>query len=226
MTRHVKTPVFLFITVFLSAIMLSGCIIHVGASTAKADYQIGDDYSTVNKSLTIDEGKTVGDVSAVNGTLTVKDNVSAEDISGVNGSVSIGKNVFAESASTVNGRLRAQSNFVVAENVSSVNGGIFLNPNSTVGGKLETVNGQIDLDGVHVKKDIVSVSGNIHLSGNTHVEGDIVYQWNKGNSNYNNRLPLLKISESVKLDGNIILERPVDLVLKDESLNSKVIRNY
>jgi len=206
--------------------MLSGCIIHVGSSKANAEYAFGSDHSSVNKSLTISKGKSIGDASSVNGRLTIEDDVKADDISSVNGSLIIGRNVQAEEISTVNGKLRAESNLFVKEDVSSVNGSIELASNSTVEGKVETVNGSITLDGVRVKDDIETTNGSIYLSGNTTVEGDIVYTWNKNNSQYKGRYPTLSIDDGVSISGNIILHRPVDLKFEDANLEQKVIKKY
>ena len=226
MSKHVAKPVFTFITVILCSIVLTGCIIHVGSGKATASTAWGDDYSSVNKSLTIGEGKTVGDVSAVNGRLRIENNVSADDISSVNGRLSIGDNVSAADVSTVNGKLSAGKNLVATGDVSSVNGGIYLEQGSRVENDVTTVNGTIELDSVEVQRNIETVNGTISLMGTTSIKGDIVYRWNKSNSKYKGRNPVLEIGEDATVNGSIILERPVDLEFANDGLNEKVIRKY
>lgn len=226
MSRHVKTPVYGFMVCFVTVIMLSGCIVHVGANSGSAEFEFDSDYSSVNKSLTISSGKHVGDASSVNGRLTIEDDVVAEDISSVNGSLKIGKNVRADEVSTVNGKLRADENLFVKGDVSSVNGSISLSSDSTVEGNVETVNGRIGLDSVMVQENIETVNGSIYLSGKTVVEGDIIYAENNNNRQYKGRYPELKVDEDVRITGNIILYRPVDLFLENKDLEDKLIKKY
>lgn len=226
MSKRIRKPVFTFMGGFVLLIMLSGCIIHVGATKGDVDMEWGSDYSSVNKSLTISEGKEVGDVSAVNGSLTIRDNVTADDISSVNGSVKIGDNVSAKEITTVNGRLSAGKGLKVSGEVGSVNGTITLSENSVIEGELSTVNGTLELSGVTVAQNIETVNGSIDLDNASIVKGDIVYRWNKGNSKYKGRNPVLKISEDSIVEGRIILERPVDLEFENRDLESKVVKKY
>jgi DUF4097 and DUF4098 domain-containing protein YvlB len=208
----------------MSVILLAGCIVHLGASKVNAQVSIDDDYSSVNKSLTVGEGKTIGDASAVNGTLTIEDNVTAKDVSSVNGRLYVGDNVTVDELSSVNGNLSAGHGLLANRNVSTVNGKIELREKSLVKGNVSSVNGKMEIDGVDIQKNIETVNASIELSGNTHVQGDIVYKRKNNNNSYNNRNPVLRIRKGVRIDGNIILEGPVDLEFDDESLQSKVIK--
>jgi predicted acyltransferase (DUF342 family) len=226
MTQHVQKSVFTFMFTFASIILLAGCFVHVGESKANPSIGDGKDYSSVNKSLTISEGRSVGGASSVNGSLTLEDNVTAGEVSSVNGRLRVGDNVTVEELSTVNGRLTAGTNLVVNGEVSTVNGKIELSDPSLVKGDVTTVNGNIELDGVVVERNIETVNASIELNGDTHVQGDIVYNENRSNYSYNRKNPRLTIESGVKVDGDIILEREVDLDIADAETRSKVIEKF
>lgn len=231
MSKTIQNPIIKVVAAVSSVILLGGCIMHVGANkanaSAAASYSYGDDFSSVNKSLTISEGKSVGNASSVNGSLSLSDNVTAARVSSVNGRLKVGENVSADELSTVNGKLTAGQNLRVGGDVTTVNGKIELNRGSEIEGNVSSVNGKMELTGVLVEQNIETVNASIELSGNTLVKGDIVYKYNKKNkySNYN-RNPVLRIDSDVIVRGNIVLEREVDLEFENESLLDKVVRNY
>lgn len=226
MTQQVRRPVLTFIAAIMSVILLAGCIVHVGASKANTSVSFDQDYSSVNKALTIGEGKTIGDASAVNGRLTIEDNVNAQDVSSVNGRLSVGDNVTVNELSTVNGKISAGKGLVANNDVSTVNGKIELNEKSVVKGNVSSVNGKMELDGVDIEKNIETVNASIYLTGNTRVHGDIIYKRRNNNNSYTKRNPVLRIDKGVTIDGNIILEGPVDLEFDDKSINDKVIERF
>jgi DUF4097 and DUF4098 domain-containing protein YvlB len=226
MTQQVRRPVLTFILAVMSLILLAGCIVHVGSGKANARISLDSDYSSVNKSLTIPEGKTIGDASAVNGRLSVEDNVTAEDVSSVNGRLSVGNNVSLDDLSSVNGKLSAGHGLLANGDVSTVNGKIVLHEKSVVKGNVSSVNGKMEIHGVDIERNIETVNANIELSGNTKVQGDIIYKRRNNNSNYNKRNPLLSIKKGVVIEGDIIIEGPVDFDFDDKSLHDKVIKKY
>ncbi len=227
MTKPVQKSITTFFMAFFSIVMLGGCIVHVGSGKANASIDGYGNYSEVNKSLRISEGRTVGDVSSVNGGLTIEDNVVAEDVTSVNGRLRVGENVTVDELSTVNGRLSAGEGLTANDDVSTVNGKIDLNANTTVKGNVSTVNGNIDLTSVLVEKNLETVNASILLSGNTHIKGDIRYNGkNRNNDRWNKNNPKLTIEKGVKVDGQIIIEQEVDFDFADESMMDKVVRNY
>lgn len=225
MTKQVRRPVITFIFSVMTVILLAGCIVHVGANKANANISFGEDYSSVNKSLSIGEGKTIGDASTVNGKLSLADNVTAQEVSSVNGRLVVGESVNVDELSTVNGKLSAGKNFTSKGDVSTVNGKIELVKDSVVKGNVRSVNGKIDIDGVDIHQNIETVNGNVELNGNTRVRGDIIFERRNKNS-YNKRSPVLRIEKGVQVDGNIILESPVDIEFEDEDLKNKVITKF
>lgn len=231
MITQIKRPVYTFIGISLFSIFLSGCIVHVNAKDADWDYEKGSessysgDISSTNKSVKVGEGRSVENISSVNGSVKVSDDVSAEDISSVNGKVSIGDNVSADSVESVNGQVKIGSGFKSRGQVSTVNGGIRIDNDSSVGGAVSTVNGSIRLEGVIVGKDISTKNGSVTLKDGSVVKGDIHFEPISKN-NYNKRRPTLYISADSVVEGNIILDRPVDLELENPDLADKVKRNY
>jgi DUF4097 and DUF4098 domain-containing protein YvlB len=121
----------------------------------------------------------------------------------------------------VNGQIKIGEGFVAKEGVSAVNGQIVIQEQGQIGGGLATVNGNILLNSVVVEKDIVSVNGNVKLKDGSLVKGDIHFR-KSSNKNY----PVLYISADSNVQGDIILERPVELELENKSLESKVKRLY
>ena len=227
MTKPIQKSISTFFVAFFSVVMLGGCIVHVGASKANANVDGYSNYSEVNKSLRISEGRSVGNVSSVNGSLTIEDNVVAEEVSSVNGRLRVGENVTVDELSTVNGSLTAGEGLTSNHSVSTVNGKIDLSDKSMVKGNVSTVNGSIDLTGVVVEKDIETVNASISLSGNTHIMGDIIYKDNnRGKNKWKSKNPTLTIEKGVKVDGKIIVEREVDFDFADSSMMDKVVRKY
>lgn len=228
MTRHEKKPVYTFLGTILSIILLAGCVVHVGADESErtnSSWSDGQSYSEINKSIRISDGENVGNVSSVNGSLTMGDKVSAEKVTSVNGRLQVGTGASVNELSTVNGSLSAEAGLRARGNVSTVNGSINLHDDSEVGGSVSTVNGSIKLKGVSIDENIETVNGSIHLEDNTVVRGDITFHWNKNNT-YKGNNPTLTIDSSSTVEGNIYLERPVDLDFADESLKNRVVKNF
>jgi DUF4097 and DUF4098 domain-containing protein YvlB len=225
MRNQMRKPVFTFVGSVVSIILLAGCVVHVGAGENSNSWSDGKNYSEVNKSISIGDGKTVGNVSSVNGGLKLGDNVDAGKVSSVNGRLRVGSDARVDELSTVNGSLSSDEGLRSAGDVSTVNGSIKLKHNSNVGGTVSTVNGSINLEGVSIEKNIETVNGSIYLEDNTSVNGDIVFQWNKRN-NYQGKDPKLVIESGSIVEGQIILQRPVELDIEDKSTLDKVVEDF
>ncbi|MBT1451835.1 hypothetical protein KJ365_13160 [Glaciecola sp. XM2] len=226
MTKRMKLPVYGFIGIIAATLILTGCIIHVGASDGKGAYTYtdGDDYTSTNKSVKVAKGLTVGEVSSVNGSLSLDDNVTAEEVSNVNGRIRIGDNVTVESVSIVNGSINIGEGFSASEDVSTVNGNINIEQNSNVGASITTVNGDVDLDNVTVAENIVTVNGDIALLNGTIVEGDVRFERKPQRNNRSNRPPTLKVDASSQIRGAIIIYDEVNFEFADPTLMDKVQR--
>lgn len=230
MIKQIQKPVFTFTAILASSIILSGCIVHVNAKDygQEARYEASSDgYSSTNKRVNVPDHTKTGEVSSVNGKLTMGDHVTAGKVSNVNGKIDIGEHVQVASVKSVNGKIAIGEHFSAVDDVTSVNGGIQISEESEVGGDISTVNGSIKLSGVKVSQNLVTKNGSVYLNDGSHVEGDIIFQEvNKQNYSWGNKMPSLKIDESSKVDGYIILKREVNLDIENTALLSRVKREY
>lgn len=227
MNNSSQKPIYSMLIATFTLILLAGCIMQVDANTtSKKSIADGDDFSSVNKSLTVKSGQLIGSASSVNGSLTIGDNVQANKITSVNGRLRVGENVTATELSSVNGKLSAGEGLRVSDDVTTVNGKIELNQNSEVNGKVASVNGTIELKNVEVGRNVQTINGNVYLSDNTMVEGDIVFGSKNGKNYYNGPDPVLSIESGSDVKGSIILRRPVDLEIEDADLRDKVVIDY
>jgi DUF4097 and DUF4098 domain-containing protein YvlB len=150
------------------------------------------DYTTVNKSVRIDEGEFVGDIESVNGAINVGADAVAKSIRAVNGAIKISEDVKIE------------------RNVQAVNGAIKLAQGADVGGNVETVNGTIRVQASAVAGDVETVNGDIRLLAGTLVEGSVLVKKPSGWSS--NRKPVkVELGEDVQVYGDLIFEHPVEL---------------
>jgi len=125
----------------------------------------------------------------------------------------------------VNGQIKIGESFISTGDVSTVNGQISIQEKGLVGGEISTVNGSITIENVVVEQNLSTVNGNVKLKDGSVVKGDIHFH-GTNKKNYNNKYPTLYISADSKVEGDIILERPVELKLENKSLESKVKRLY
>jgi DUF4097 and DUF4098 domain-containing protein YvlB len=228
MINQIRRPIYSFIGITFISFTLSGCIIHVNAKSEgwNADTALySSDVKSTNKSVKVGAGRTVQDVGSVNGSVVIQDKVTAARVSTTNGSINLGDDVKVDSVGSVNGQIEIGEGFVAEQNVSSVNGQIKIQEQGQIGGELSTVNGNISINDVIVEKDIVTVNGNVALRDGSLVKGDIYFS-GRSNQKYNKNYPVLYISANSNVEGDIILERPVKLVLENESLISRVKRLY
>jgi DUF4097 and DUF4098 domain-containing protein YvlB len=201
----------------------SGCVIQVGGAEREGNV------SSIFGQLEVSEGKTVKDVSSVNGGVELQDHVQAQRIDSVNGTIAVGDFVSVYSMHTVNGDIEAGHNLQVSQDVRTINGGVDLKYDSLVSRDIETINGDIALDDVRVGGNIETQNGNVSLSNQTQVTGDIVFHprdkdsWSwAGEQN----IPELSIDTGSSVQGRIILEREVKLNFVDPELQERVIRRY
>lgn len=175
-----------------------------------------DGASSVNGSVTVGDGATVtGSVSTVNGKVRVGDDAKIGDASTVNGALTLGTNVTAGGLETVNGSISVGEGAEIDGEVSAVNGGITLEQGSTVASHVSNVNGSIELVGAEVRGNVTTTNGGVHLSDKSVVKGDILIEkpsfWSFGDS----KKPRIIIGPGSVVEGNIVLEREVDLYISE-----------
>ncbi|MFC4701220.1 hypothetical protein ACFO4O_13690 [Glaciecola siphonariae] len=227
MTKQIKLPVFAFMALVSSSLLLAGCVIHVGASDDKGGYSYAKErnYSSTNKSVKVAQGVSAGNVSSVNGSVKVEDNASVEEVSNVNGRISIGENVTAADVSVVNGKVSIGKGFTGQGNIETVNGQIKIDSDSSVTGNIETVNGDIELEGVSIGGSVSSTNGDISLLDGSVVNGDVIFEGRPNkNKSWRNKAPTLKVDAGSTIKGKIIIYKDVDFDFADSALMSKVER--
>lgn len=172
-----------------------------GSISVGADAVVTGNLKTVNGTIRIDAGAQVGKASTVNGGLRVSENVRAENLSTVNGSVKVGAGTIIDGdVAAVNGRITLERGASVSEGISNVNGQMELS-GATVGGNVETVNGDIELaDQSVVRGDII-------------VEKPGGWSWGKGKR----RKPRIVIGPGSRVEGEIYVEREVELYISDSA---------
>lgn len=190
-------------------------------------------YGNIDKvmgSAVVGSGEQYGDISLVNGSVQMASNSSAKDVTLVNGSIDIRHDVQLDSAETVNGSIAAGRNFKVVSSLSTVNGDIDAADNAQVGGDISTVNGDITLNSAEVEQNISTVNGDIKLTGNTVVKGDVVFKKRGKKKSFfgwsNDNKPSLHIAADAVVEGQIILEQPVDLDLANPDMQAKVVERF
>ena len=198
----------------MKQLMLLGATLVASAALAGAP-----DVSRVNGSISIDPHEEAGDVSTVNGSIKVGDHATVEEVSTVNGRIELGSEVRAKSLSTVNGDLSVGTHTHVSGSASTINGGLMLETAADVGGELSSVNGKIQLEAAHVGSGIKTVSGDIDIGRDSHVEGGLLVEKNRYSwfSKSPSRVPVIVVGPGATVSGTLKFELPVKLYVSDRA---------
>jgi DUF4097 and DUF4098 domain-containing protein YvlB len=211
-------------TLLAAAIICSGVF-----SSSAANSRYGN-IDKVMGSAVVNSDEHYGNVSLVNGSVQMASNSSAKAVSVVNGSIDISDDVTIDSAETVNGAIEVGRNFTASGNLSTVNGKILAKDNARIAGDVMTVNGDISFGNAQLAQNISTVNGDITLAGNTVVKGDVVFKKRgKAKSFFgwkNDKQPSLHIAADAVVEGQIILEQPVQLALANPAMQAKVIERF
>lgn len=206
------------------SLMTSGCMVYVGGGSDSAHV------SGVFGNINIDPNSLQGNLSMVNGNVTVGHHSQVKNISTVNGDITVAEHVSMKHAETVNGNIHGESHIQSSGNVTTVNGNIVFQSDSQVQGEVTTVNGTITLNGTLVDSDVVSTNGDIQLKQKTLIKGNVYYResdsWGASWFSDTSNLPKLEIDEDSVIEGDIILERPVELLYQPASLKGQVIERF
>ena len=174
--------------------------------------------STVNGDISIGNDVIVsGSLETVNGKIDVGDNSKFRDVSVVNGRIRMGDGITAEDVSSVNGELHIGKSGTISGGVSAVNGKIEVGSGSTVAQDVGNVNGRIEIEGTEISGDLSTVTGNVLLTKNSLLRGDLIvekpggWSWNKKDS----RKPRIVIGPGSKVLGKIVAEHEIELFVSD-----------
>jgi len=181
-----------------------------------------DDANPVNGSVHVKAGEKRGGLSTVNGSIQIDDNASVAGAQTVNGNIGLGAHATADSAETVNGSITLGDGASVSHTVSAVNGALTLRTGADVAGTLTNVNGHIVLEAAHVGDGIKTVSGDIDVGSNSHVEGGIFVD--KGSDGFlsffrwrSSSTPRIVIGPGAVVQGNLRFRRQVRLLVSDHA---------
>ena len=171
--------------------------------------------STINGSITVGSDATVsGSLETVNGTIRVGKNSRIEDAETVNGGVRLDDGVTTRDVSSVNGSVRLAENVTVEGEVSVVNGKIDLDRGSKVSDDVSNVNGEISVSGADIGGDLSTVNGDVSLSDSAVVRGDLIVEKPHGWKS-DNRKPEIVIGPGSRVEGELKLEREVELFISE-----------
>lgn len=182
--------------------------------------------SGVNGSVDVPPGSSVTDASTVNGSVRLGAHAKADQATTVNGSIHLASGAQVGTAHTVNGDITLEKDARASGNAATVNGELSLAPGSAVNGALSNINGRIEIDDAHVGHGIVTVNGDIHITGNAVVDDGIKVGKSSNNGQGNvffgihfsgNRVPRIVIDAGASVNGPLIFERPVKLYVSDQA---------
>ena len=200
----------------------------MGGEAAAIDFDFNDDIeiaagtesrgdSTVNGSIEVGSGAVVtGGLETVNGGIRIDSNAQVQGVQTVNGRIQLASGVTAGKVESVNGSVSLDEQ-ASAESVSVVNGKIRLKPGARVASDVGNVNGEIEIAGAEIGGDLATVNGDVALSDNTRILGDLVVEKPGGFNWDDNRRPRIVVGPGSRIDGEIVLEREVELYLSDSA---------
>jgi predicted acyltransferase (DUF342 family) len=176
--------------------------------------------STVNGSISVGREAVVsGALETVNGSIRVDADARIEDAETVNGAVRLAAGVTAQDVSSINGTIDLAENVTVDGEVSVVNGKIVIGAGSEVSKDVSNVNGEIRIAGTSIGGDLATVNGDVTLTDNSVLRGNLIVEkpngrlWNRADR----RKPRIVIGPGVRIQGNIELEREVELYISDSA---------
>jgi hypothetical protein len=174
-------------------------------------------HSTVNGSIAVGHDAVVnGGLETVNGNIRIDDNARIEDAQTVNGSVRVASGVNTKGISSVNGSVSVGDNSTVDGDISVVNGRISLGSGSSVSANVSNVNGAIDVSGTGIGGDLTTVNGDVTLSENAILRGDLVVERPRSRGiDFRKGKPRILIGPGARVAGNIRLEQEVELYISE-----------
>ena len=182
-----------------------------------------DGESTVNGSITVEGNAVVsGSLETVNGRIRIGDGAQLQDASTVNGRIRIGSGVSVDDVESVNGSIGIDQNATIAGDVSVVNGRIDLESGGNVAGDVSNVNGELRIVGTEIGGSVTTVSGDIWVTDNSTVRGDVVVEGRVGLQR-RKKPPKVVIGPGSRVLGEINAEREIELFISDTAEVAAVV---
>lgn len=201
---------------WLAALSLAGCNYSTNEDIRVAQ---GNTYSgnaaTINGNVKVEKDADASESSfkTVNGNVVVEDGARVSDCATVNGSVEIGDRTQAGDLRTVNGDMRVGRDARVDGHIQLVNGSVTLAPGSEVQGNVGTVNGLIEMRTARVEGDITNTNGGMMILAGSEIAGDLTVK--EAGDDPHSKPPKIVVGEGVRIRGELVFERPVELYVHD-----------
>ena len=199
--------------------VLTGCAVCCVARAA--DTAI----SKVMGSIDIGAGEHSGDVSTVNGSIHIGENAVVGRADTVNGSISVERHATAAKLMTVNGTIHLKEAVRVTGSVQAVNGAVTVADGADVAGTLSNVNGAIRVAAAHVAGLIDTVTGDIEIGPNAHVDGGLHVERDTGSFHiwfWSEDSPRVVVGPGSVVGGTLKFERKVNLYVSDRATIGRV----
>ena len=195
-------------------------MIVLGAGAACSAATPASETSKVTGSIDIAAREHTGDLSTVNGSIRIGENAVVGHVHTVNGGISLERHASATELTTVNGSIEMDEGVRISGNAHSVNGKLIVGKGGDVTGGLKNVNGLIRVAEAHVGGGIDTVTGDIELGPNAHVDGGVHVGKDTSNSWFNfgsSSTPRVVVGPGSVVGGSLRFERPVALYVSDRA---------
>jgi len=195
-------------TVGIAFFLLTACNVGVNKSIHIRDGEkVSHGQSTVNGSIYIGSHCRVSaGCSTVNGKIEVGSNSEVESLRTVNRGIRVGKDSVVDgSAVTVNGSIKLKEGVRVDGDIDTVNGNISCGKGVRIEGEVATVNGDVDIVNGIVKEDIKVNNGDITLSDESVLTGNIVIK-RSGGFKLRTRKVAIRITGGSLVKGDILVK--------------------
>lgn len=192
----------------------------LAACAAAAVAQADTATSKVMGSITIDANQKSGDLSTVNGSIHIGEGAVVGHASTVNGGIAVEQHATVAGLTTVNGSIHLREGARVSGGISTVNGGLTLENGTDVAQALSNVNGSIHVAAAHVGGLIDTVTGDIDLGPNAHVDGGIHMQQDTSWFHlwfWSEDVPRVVVRAGSVVGGTLKFERKVKLYVSDRA---------
>src|SRR5580658_154888 len=177
----------------------------------------GGDTTRVMGSVDIGAGEHAGDASTVNGGINIGENAVVGKVETVNGGITVEQHATASDVQTVNGGVRVKDGAGISGAVETVNGSLTIADGADVKGELSNVNGAIGVAEAHIGGDISTVTGDIHIGPNAHVDGGIHVERNSSWFHLGSDVPTVVIAPGSVVKGTLRFDREVHLYVSDRA---------
>ena len=186
------------------------------ASSDSSDHADGDT-TRVMGSIDIGAGQHAGDVSTVNGAIHIGANAVVGRVETVNGPITVEQHVTASAVETVNGGVRIKEGSNISGGVQTINGPLNIAGGAEIKGELTNINGAIVVAAAHIGGQVSTVTGDIQIGPNAHVDGGIHVERNNSWFQSGSSFPRIVIGPGSVVKGALKFDRKVLLYVSDRA---------